>query len=333
MSGSQYIKDIDERSLIRTLSTIFGAIGNTDILAGAGEDDCAIIDISDKDCLVVTTDMLHRKTDFPLQMSGWQIGWMSAAVNLSDIASMGARPVGLLAAVGFTADMEVQEAEEIARGMSDCAMACGTSVIGGDIDLHDELTITGTALGRVRKGSVLRRNGARPGDRICVTGTVGSAGAALLVLENDLDGSDALLRSLLEPMPRIHEGQRLAATGGVTSAIDTSDGLAMSLYDLAAASGVGFRIYEDRLPINDEVHDIAGSRDELLELALYTGGDFEMLFTVSPDKVDQVREACDLTVFGDVVGMDEGLAVVGTDGNTFTINRKGYLHIGSLEEV
>ncbi|MHC1576346.1 MAG: thiamine-phosphate kinase [Methanosarcinaceae archaeon] len=333
MNVSHSIIDVDERSLIHTLSTIFGAINDTDVMVGAGDDDCAIIAISDQDCLVVTTDMLHRKTDFPQQMSAWQIGWMSAAVNLSDIASMGARPVGLLAAIGFTTDMEVQDAVDIARGMSDCAIACSTSVIGGDTDLHDELTITGTALGRVRTDSVLRRNGARPGDLVCVTGNTGSAGAALLVLENDLDGSDVLLRSLLEPMPRIHEGQQLAATGAVTSAIDTSDGLAMSLYDLAAASDVGFRIYEERLPIVDEVRGIADNQDELLELALYTGGDFELLFTVSPGRLEQVRETCDLTVLGDVVGMDEGIAVVGTDGNTFTINRKGYLHIGSLEEV
>ncbi len=318
------VSTIGERPLIARLSKIFNSARSPDIMLGAGADDCAVIDISDEECLVVTTDMLHRTTDFPPQMSPWQIGWMAAAVNLSDVASMGARPVGILSALGFPADTDVGFVEEIARGMADCAKACGTSVIGGDIDTHDELTITGTAIGRARKSELLTRIGAQVGDKVCVTGYVGSAGAALRALETGAQVSDSILRALFEPLPHTNEAQGLAGSGAVTSMMDMSDGLAMSLHDLADAGGVGFKIYEDALPIADEVRAFAKSADGALELALYTGGDFGLLFTVRPDMIEAARGVCDLSVIGDVVEDGEGVMVELASGSVECINRKGY---------
>jgi len=322
---------IGERPLIARLSKIFNSAHSPEIILGAGVDDCAVIDISDNYCLVVTTDMLHRTTDFPPQMSPWQIGWMAAAVNLSDIASMGARPVGILSALGFPADTDVGFVELIARGMADCAKACGTTVIGGDIDTHDELTITGTAIGRAKKSELLTRSGAQVGDKVCVTGYVGSAGAALRALETGAEVSNSILRALFEPMPQTKAAQGLAGLDGVavTSMMDISDGLAMSLHDLADAGGVGFKIYENALPIMDEVRAFAGSEDDALELALYTGGDFGLLFTVSSDMIEMARSACNFSVVGEVVEVGEGVMVKLVNGSIESVNRKGYEQLTS----
>ena len=322
---------IGERPLIARLSKIFNSARSPEIILGAGSDDCAVIDISNEECLVVTTDMLHRTTDFPPQMSPWQIGWMAAAVNLSDVASMGARPVGILSALGFPANTDVGFVEEIARGMADCAKACSTTVIGGDIDTHDELTITGTAIGRAKKSELLTRNGAQVGDKVCVTGYVGSAGAALRAVETGTEVSDSILCALFEPIPQTDAAQKLAGSRAVTSMMDVSDGLAMSLHDLADAGKVGFKIYEDALPIADEVRAFVGSTDGALELALYTGGDFGLLFTVRSDMVEAARGVCDLSVIGDVVGRGDGVIVELVGGLVEVVNRKGYEQLASTK--
>jgi thiamine-monophosphate kinase len=324
MNGSNPVSSIGERPLIARLSEIFKSTLSPEIMIGAGPDDCAVVDITDEECLVVTTDMLHRQTDFPPQMSPWQIGWMAAVVNFSDVAAMGARPVGILLALGFPADTDVGYVEEIARGIADCAKTCGAPVIGGDIDTHEELTITGTAIGRVKKSELLTRKGARVGDKVCVTGHAGSAGAALKALESGIHVTGSLLRTLFEPMPRTVEAQRLAASGAVTAMTDTSDGLAMSLHDLATAGGVGFRIYEEALPVLDEVREVAGNSGDLRELVLYTGGDFELLFTVPSDMVRVAQSVCNLNVIGDVVVQEEGVMIEHIDGIVECVDRKGY---------
>ncbi|TGC10942.1 thiamine-phosphate kinase [Methanolobus halotolerans] len=324
------VSEMGERSLVNLLSGMFNSDFNTDLVLGPGSDDCAVLDISDGDYLVVTTDMLHSKTDFPEQMTPWQIGWMSAAVNLSDVASMGARPIGILMAIGMSSDTPVSFVKEMARGMSDCAKACGTTVIGGDIDTHDELTITGTALGLVKKSRLLKRKGANAGDRVCVTGFTGSAGAALHALQHGIDVPDSFLNTLLEPCPRVAEGQALARSGAVTCMMDTSDGLAMSLHDLADINGVGFHICESMLPVCQDMKDYVTSEpEEQTDFALYTGGDFELLFTVSPEKLEEARNACDLSIIGEVVGKTAGIRIERNHGTNLSINRKGYLQLGT----
>ena len=125
-------------------------------------DDCAVIDAGDR-YLVATTDMLHQKTDFPDIMNPWQMGWMAVAVNLSDIAAMGAEPAGVLIAAGLPPEADLYFIDELFSGFGDCAAFYGTRILGGDTDSHQELTITGTALGFVEKDLVLRRRGARRG--------------------------------------------------------------------------------------------------------------------------------------------------------------------------
>jgi thiamine-monophosphate kinase len=328
------VSSIGERALIFRLSEIFKIpedkdSGQKGILRGAGSDDCAVLDLNGEDCLVVTTDMLHKTTDFPEEMTPWQMGWMSAAVNLSDIAAMGAEPAGLLMAIGMPKDTEIAFVEELARGMQACAQACRTAVIGGDLDTHSELTITGTALGRVKKNQLLLRKGARPGDLVCITGNTGSAGAALEVLLSKKPVSEAVLKALFEPVPRIKEARILAGSGAVTSMMDTSDGLAMSLYDLARESHVGFKIRENALPIQKEVREFVSSSDELTELALYTGGDFELLMTIDPQQIKKVQNICNLTIIGECTEYETGIALESPRRRLTKIEQRGYQQLKS----
>ena len=229
---------IGERELIMRISEILGGVEN---------DDCAVIDAGDR-YLVATTDMLHRDTDFPDIMNPWQMGWMSVAVNLSDIAAMGAEPAGVLIAAGLPSDVDLYFIDELFSGFGDCASFYGTRILGGDTDSHQELTITGTALGFVEKDLVLRRKGARPGDLLCTTGVLGGAGGGLWAWQNGELQSEFITR-LLEPEPRLKEGRALAKSRAVTAMMDNSDGLALSLSDLSEVSRVGFVVNEEALPV------------------------------------------------------------------------------------
>jgi len=316
--------DLGERELVRRI---------TEILGIWEKDDCAVLEDGDR-YLVWTTDILHRRADFPEIATGWQIGWMAVAVNLSDVAAMGAVPLGLLIAAGIPPETQVAFVEEIFRGMNDCALGYGSRILGGDLDSFDELTLSGTALGWVEKDLILRRRGARPGDLLCTTGTLGSAGAGLRVAlaaegrgDRTVDDPDlqALMRRLLLPSPRMEEGRALALSGAVTSMMDNSDGLALSLFDLSQAGGVGFLVHEEKIPIDPLVWEVAQDGDDGLDLALYSGGDFELLFTVSPDKIDDAARGCDLTVIGTVLGERE--ISIESGGARRRLQPRGYQHM------
>ncbi len=301
-----------ERELIRRISEILGGIEN---------DDCAVIDTGER-YLVATTDMLHRQTDFPEIMNPWQMGWMSVAVNLSDIAAMGAKPSGILLAVGLPPDADLYFIDELFSGFADCAGYYETRVIGGDTDSHRELTITGSALGFVEKDRILRRSGARVGDLLCTTGLLGGAGAGLWAWQHGLLESEFII-NLLEPEPRIKEGQALAGSCAVTAMMDNSDGLALSLSDLSEVNRVGFMVYEEQLPIIPGLEEMVG-HEEAVSIVLSAGGDFELVFTVKPEGLEAARKACDLTVIGMVA--ENGLWME-RRGERRRIDAKGYEHM------
>ncbi len=246
---------MDERALLQEVCEI---IGKEHCL-----DDCAVLSIGEK-LLVATTDMLHETTDFPAGITDWQIGWMSAAVTLSDIASMGATPTIILLAVGLDNPLRLGN---ILRGARECCSQAGCYIAGGDIDHHNELTIVSSGIGMVAPDQIVRRSGSQVGDLIAVTGVLGCAQAAL-------NGYHQYDRSLMEPRARVVEGEILGRTGA-TSMMDISDGLAISLYDLLEANPCGYSVYSEKLPTPAGV-----PRDEAISLALHGGGDFELLFTV-----------------------------------------------------
>ncbi|WNY25633.1 thiamine-phosphate kinase [Methanolapillus millepedarum] len=318
------VRKVTEKDIIHIFSEVFH-FSKKPVLSGSEFDDCAAIDLNffvsasagsepsadasaHSASLLFSTDTVHRKTDFPPSMSPWQIGWMSAAVNLSDIAAMGGKPVAFLAAIGLPADFSLDDTRELALGIHDCVSLFGAEVIGGDTEFHDELTITGTVIGVSGNKNIIYRKNAKPGDLLCVTGFAGSAGVALDILLNDpafqaagVDINSAppsFLKNLTEPYPRVFEGLALSKTGAVTSMMDTSDGLAVSVYELAEMSNVGFIIDAEKIPTEEEAFrilsrvcpDSSSAKEVLLQKALYTGGDYELLFTISPNQLKLVED-------------------------------------------
>jgi len=230
-------------------------------------DDCAVLPCGDR-LLVVTTDMVHEATDFPSGMTEWQMGWMAAAVTISDIAAMGAGPVALLVAAGVDRPARLRPVME---GAAACCRRFGGAIVGGDIDRHRELTVVTTGLGTVDPAKIVRRRGSRPGDLIGITGVPGRAQAAL-------DGYPQFRKHLLEPQPRVAEGIALGVAGA-TAMMDTSDGLALSLHDLQAVNDCGYAIESGLLPLAAGVPEA-----EARSLAFFGGGDYDLLFTIPGDR-------------------------------------------------
>jgi len=282
---------VDERELKKLVREVIGTEHTLD--------DCAVVACGGE-LLVATTDMLHEETDFPVGMTDWQIGWMSAAVTLSDIAAMGAYPAVILLSVGLDRSGRLRE---ILEGAKACCAACGAVLAGGDLDSHRELTIVSSGVGFADR--VVRRSGAQPGDLIGITGTLGRAQAAL-------DGYRQYEPFLFEPVPRCEEARKLAQAG-VTAMMDISDGLVVSLYDMLDANECGFSIDSSRLPLIAGV-DPARSR----EYSLFGGGDFELLFTFRPE--NHPFPGIDVLVIGTVIGEHTVLV----DGKVAP--DRGYLH-------
>ncbi len=293
------LRDIGERRLIELVSSYFKC----------EEEDCAIVEFG-TEYLLITSDMLHQQTDFPHQMTPYQMGWSLVAVNLSDIAAMGGTPLFMVNALGLPGDFKIEAFEELLSGINSCASRFGLKIIGGDLDSHEEITLTGTVIGTSNKGKIVRRSGARIGDLVCVTGHLGSAGGGLRLLkeDKDFDRSNPLVKALLEPMPRVEEGLMLSGSGSVTSMTDISDGLSVSLSDLSRASGVGFRIEEEKIPVYS---------DDLLEFAWSAGGDYELLFTVMPEGIDELERIVDFTVIGSVVAKGAGDEILSSGYDLF----------------
>lgn len=283
---------MNDRDLLETIRDLIGRRETSD--------DCAAFPLENgQKMLVSTTDMLHKKTDFPRKMTPWQMGWMSVAVSLSDIASCGAQPTQVLVAVGLD---RAERLRPIMEGAVTCAKSCGAVVAGGDIDSHTELTIVTTAFGVVDKEYYCTRSGARPGDLVCITGRPGAAQAAL-------DGYGGYWENLVLPKPEVAAGQ-LAARAGATAMMDVSDGLAISLYDMGEASGVGF-VLRERLPLLP----IADAQ----KYFLYGGGDYGLLFTIPREKF--VRMDLPVSVIGEVV--EETGVFLGEE----PVEKLGYAHV------
>ncbi len=320
------VSEAGERAIVKRIKELLHspAIG----------DDCAFIE-SGKNYILITTDMLHRKTDFPREMSPWQIGWMSAAVNLSDIAAKGGKPIALLFSIGLPSDLELEFVEEIYRGMQACARKYKAEIIGGDTDQHEELTIAGIALGKIDKKLLLRRSGARAGDLLAVTGSLGTCGAGMRIIIQGVKAPERarskIVKKFFQPEPRINEGMKLARSRALTSMMDISDGLAMSLYELHRANNgkVGFKVYAEKIPVLKEVKLIARDEKDLLNLAIYTGGDFELLFTIKPEKLKAAQAACSFTVIGEVI---EGKEIILEHwGREIELREIGSNHFKKLE--
>ncbi len=280
------LRDLGERKAIDSIRKILqGEHGDI----GKRQDDCAIIDFGEE-YLLLTTDMISQATHIPDAATPWQMGWHAAAVNLSDIAAMGGEPVGLAVSLGLPRDYNEEMLLELMEGIEVCVQTFGTSIVGGDTKEAGDITISGCALGRVGKSDILFRKGAKIGDVIAVTGELGRAAAAYHVLQNN-PGDEPAVKNLLEVMPRVMEGMALGKTGAVTSCMDISDGFSSSIHQMSQLNGTGYTVDFDKFPIAEEARETSiNLNTDLEELALYFGGDYELLFTVKEREWSRIEE-------------------------------------------
>lgn len=258
---------MDEFQLIRHYFAGL-TVGGEGVLLGIG-DDAALLSVPAGHELVVTTDTLVAGRHFPIETRPFDIGWKALAVNLSDLAAMAATPRWFTLAL----TLPEQGADWLAgfsEGLKALADLHGVALVGGDTT-RGPLAITITAMGLVRSGAAMRRDGAVEGDLVCVTGTLGDAALALRQLA-DADADRALRRRLDRPTPRVEAGKLLGEWG--MAAIDISDGLAGDLNHLLVASQVGAELRADRLPQSPAFARVAPQ--DALALQLHGGDDYEL---------------------------------------------------------
>ena len=314
---------MDEFALIRQHFAAL-APGGEEVLLGIG-DDCALLQPPLGEAVAVTTDTLIAGRHFPVSTAPADIGWKALAVSLSDLAAMGAAPLGFVLALSLP-EADARWLADFAAGLGALAHRTGIPLVGGDTT-RGSLSITITAFGRVPAGQALRRSGAKPGDRVCVTGTLGDAALALQRLELANEADDRWLRGRLDrPEPRLTAG--LALRGIATAALDLSDGLAGDLAHLLEASGCGACIEVDHLPMSPAFERLTQA-DQRLALQAAGGDDYELCVCISEDRLDAARAALDLplSVIGKVTA-EPGLRWLDAHGQIFEPRLSGYRHFG-----
>ncbi|MFH1898788.1 MAG: thiamine-phosphate kinase [Candidatus Desantisbacteria bacterium] len=325
---SYQLFDIGEIGLIRQLTANINY--PTEVLVGVG-DDAAVIKPSSDKLLLITTDMLVENVHFTLStITPYQLGWKSMAVNMSDIVAMGGVARWAVVAIGMPAHTPVSFAESLYNGMRDICQRYNTQIVGGDTVSCDRVVINITLTGEVSPKNVVKRTNAQVGDLIVVTNTIGDSGAGLAAIKHGLNSQDAqmVIKKHLEPIPRLIESRQIVQMLSPTAMIDISDGLSIDLCRLAEASKVGVRIYEDKIPISEAVSEVAKELDrDRLEFALSGGEDYELLFTISPQKAlafDGVDGT--LSVIGEIVTPEMGRIMVTAEGVEKALIPQGYEH-------
>ncbi|UCH56589.1 MAG: thiamine-phosphate kinase [Candidatus Bathyarchaeota archaeon] len=295
-------------------------------------DDVMAISLGDGRAAIINADMLVWETDVPRGMTPFQAARKAVVMNFSDLGAKGVQPQAFLSSLGVPRDFDVEAVEEMARGFEAGAREYGGYVIGGDTNESTDVIISGVALGVAREDAIIKREGAHPGDILSTTGPFGLTAAALKILLEGYEAPeglrDTLVESVYNPRARVVEGIALAGAGCMTASIDSSDGLAISLYDLSRSSGVGFRV--ERLPATPEVEAFAEFHDlRKTDLILYGGEEYELVFTVDPGKLEDAREAlgavgCELLELGAVTA-DKSILLV-ENGAEMPIEMRGWEH-------
>lgn len=261
-------------------------------------DDCSIIPVTNEEDWVITTDMLIEDVHFLRNaMTPKQLGYKSLAVNLSDIASMGASPVGSFLSIAIPSDLDVEYLDKFMQGYHQLSEKFNVPLLGGDTTKSlKHLAINVCVVGKCKKGLAKRRNMACNNDIICVTGILGDSAGGLQILLNNLDRNNAdhdyLLKKHFVPEPRLDEGQFLATFEGIHAMMDISDGIASDLVHILKASAKGAKIDLDSIPVSETLQKVAKQQNwNIMELAIGGGEDYELLFTVDPAKKQEIDEA------------------------------------------
>ena len=300
------VSDVGEKELVKYI------IANSKDIT---PDDTAITKFTSTN-LISTCDMLIQSKHFPEAMSYFDMGFKSVTVNVSDLAAMGAEPLGFLLSIAVPKDLDLDSFKEIIEGVLSACSYYSIPLIGGDTNEASEIIISGTALGL--SDNPLLKNTYSKDDLIVVTGDIG-----LAALGFNLDTQDNIyVKNAIRPVARLNEGI-LIKDAGASSATDITDGLASELYEMKR-DGFGFMIYEEMLGVSDEYKHLAEKLNlDYLDLVLHVGEDFELIFTISEDNLKNLN--IDYKVIGKVTDTDN-IELTLENGFVVEIRNKGYEH-------
>jgi thiamine-monophosphate kinase len=332
------ISELGEFGLIRRLTD---GLSNQQpsTLRGVG-DDAAVIDPLGKR-VVVTTDMLCEGVHFDLSYAPLKhLGYKSVVVNLSDVCAMNAKPTQVVVGLGISNRFSVEALDELYAGIRLACEVYGVDLVGGDTTSSPSgLTLAITAMGLVDADAVVGRGGASDGDLLVVSGDLGAAYMGLQILEREksvfqaaptaqpeLHGFEYLLERQLKPEARVDIVRELAELGvKPTSMIDVSDGLASEVMHLGTASQVGFKVYEDKLPVDAKVYETAREFNLDPTLCMLSGGeDYELLFTIKQEDFENIRNHPKLSVIGHAVEAADAFTLVTKNGPEVPLKAQGW---------
>ncbi|VXC20626.1 thiamine-phosphate kinase [Pseudomonas sp. 9Ag] len=298
-----------------------------DVALGIG-DDCALLTVPVGEQLTVSTDTLVAGVHFSDPCDPYLLGQRALAVSTSDLAGMGATPIGFTLALTIPS-VDPDWLSEFARGLDTMAAGCDMRLIGGDTT-RGPLSMTLTVFGRVPIGQALLRSGAQPGDLLCVGGALGDAAGALPVVLGEREASSveaaALLRRYWSPQPQLALGQALR--GKATAALDISDGLLADCSHIANASSVSLVVEQARVPLSDSLLRFAGAQ-RALQCGLAGGDDYVLAFTLPADAFPIMQaEGWPIHAIGHVAA-GEGVRLVDAEGHFVDVSHQGYNHFTS----
>lgn len=285
------VQDIGEQGLLKRVqafcpSAFPSELGEALIVG----DDAAVLPTEPGKSLVVTSDVLVDGVHFSdITTPPESAGWRAAAANLSDLAAMGASPLGITVGLGLPGDVLVSWVERLYEGMTDCLQRYNTAVVGGDTCRSPVITVSITAFGQVDPTRIIRRSTAQPGDAIVVTGYHGSSRAGLELLlhpdvEPELESRASLIHAHQYPNPRLDVLPPFPCSG-----MDSSDGLADAVLQICRASGVGARLDRLKISIHPALRNWV-SPEQGMQWALYGGEDFELVLCLPQDSAQELIE-------------------------------------------
>jgi thiamine-monophosphate kinase len=335
------IEELGEFGLIERIKRLLPS-ENGNVLLGIG-DDVAIVRGNGPNVWLATCDVQMEGAHFLRNtVSPRDLGRKALAVNLSDIAATGGIPRYALISLGLPKDLPVEFIDELYAGLRFEAERSGTTIIGGNISRSRlGLFIDIFLLGEAQEGHILLRSGARTGDKIVVTGTLGDAAAgAALLLDPLLPATDAYAARARTrfnlPAARLKESGIIASSHAASAMIDISDGLAGDLQHICNRSGVGAIIYTDRLPVEKENRDLSKRvKGDELDFAVFGGEDYELLFTVAKEKAPSLAEkitaetGTPVSIIGEILPASDGRRLVLPDGMEIPLEARGWDHFKS----
>lgn len=338
------VSELGEFGLIERIAASLPSVP-PDVVMGIG-DDVAVLKTGGREYLLATCDIQVENVHFVLSWTTpYQLGRKIVAINVSDIAAMGGAPAWALVSLALPPTTEVRFVDELYRGIQDQLTQGGATLVGGNLSkVRSEVLIDFFLLGKAAPKEVVFRNGAKEGDVVMVTGTLGESRAGLELLRRSLTKVSLQTRRTVEarhltPQPRLQEGLLLGRSGKVHAMLDVSDGLLSDLRHICRAGGVGAELWVSDIPISQACREVAQATEQnSQDWALMGGEDYELLFTLPPEAAPEVGKRVEeetgtpCRIVGRIVSETLGIQMIHPKGRVVSasLETMGWDHFASL---